>query len=69
MPETLPGFAAAVKKRCKERRVRQSDLARAIGVTPSSVTNITKGTNLPSLPVYVKLARALGHKERLPFVR
>jgi transcriptional regulator with XRE-family HTH domain len=67
MPEEMPEFARTLRERCERAKLTQSELARMVGVGQSQISNIMWGRNLPSLPLYVKICRALGIK-RLPLI-
>ncbi len=49
-----------VKTAMSEARARQSELARAVGMSPSHVCLILRGARMPSLPVAKKIADHLG---------
>jgi XRE family transcriptional regulator, regulator of sulfur utilization len=59
MPDNLPEFRAAVRDRAQKLGLNFSQLARQVGISSSQMGNIVNGENLPSLPVYVKIVRAL----------
>jgi len=56
----LPDLGRRVRELRMETGLSQSDLARAIGVTPSNISQLESDTILPSVPALLRLARALG---------
>ncbi len=57
--KTQASFSAALRGRREAARLSQAELARKIGVSSKSLSNIEAGHNLPSLPVYAALCAAL----------
>ncbi len=57
----LKTFGRIMKARRLDLKMSHADLARAIGVSASQVSNMERGDNYPSLPVYVALCFALGY--------
>lgn len=57
-------FRCALKARRLELRMRQQDLANAVGVTKSAISQWERGEYHPSYKVSSKLAKALGMSER-----
>lgn len=51
---------AAVRARRKTRDLSQEELAGQIGISVVTLSNIERGENAPTLPVFFKLHRALG---------
>ncbi len=63
----IQSFGRVMKARRLDRKMSHADLAKAIGVSASQISNMERGDNYPSLPVYVRLCVALGYV-RIPLL-
>lgn len=52
-------IGARIKKCRLEKDLTQGRLAEAVGVGVTHISHIEKGTTVPSLPVFIKIANAL----------
>lgn len=57
---TTASQGVRAKAAVEHARTRQSELARAVGLSPSHVCLILRGARVPSLPVAKKIADYLG---------
>lgn len=57
--DLLRSLGAKVVARRTAKQWRQEDLAAACGITRSSVANVEAGRQVPALPVYIALCKAL----------
>lgn len=48
-----------IKEVMKEKGIGRNDLAEKVGVSPTSITNITNEKNYPSFPLLVQIAGEL----------
>ena len=60
-------FAKGVYDARRKAGMTQAALAPKIGIGVQALSHIERGSNLPSLPVYFALCRALGFK-KLPLL-
>ena len=56
----MPHPGKVVAQLLKERRLRQLDVAREAGISPSFLSDVVHGRRRPSLRVLAALARVLG---------
>lgn len=68
MDTQLKNFGLAMRRRRLKRRLTQTELGRAVGVSPNQICNIEYGSNWPAMPVYIAICRKLG-VNRIPFVQ
>jgi len=52
-------FGEKLRKIRKDKHMSQTDLAGSVGVDPTFISKLELGQRLPSLPVLLKLSRAL----------
>lgn len=62
MPRDLPEFVENLRARCEREKITNAELARRVDVSAQMISQIMKGDCLPSLPLYAKIAEALGFK-------
>ncbi|MFE8700923.1 helix-turn-helix domain-containing protein [Cytobacillus sp. FJAT-54145] len=60
MPNFQQQIGLMVKEKRKEKKMTQADLARAVGVTQSTISQMEKNILTPTMTVLVKVSHALG---------
>lgn len=57
--DTIPGFGERLRQIMDEEQISQSELARRVGISPSSVFQYLTADGIPSLPNAARIADAL----------